>query len=152
MRGLTLRATLVLVALALGLAFSVGALAGGGSSATKPAEGGPGVVTSTPGTAPDPQLSAARTVPALRDPQRPRERPLRVATPERVEGPAARPAPTLARPPVVRDAPATPTPTAVPRRPAPAPRLVAPAPRSTPEPTATAAPEPTGEFDTTGEP
>ena len=64
---LTLEATLVLVAVALGLAFAVQVLVAGGVPATMPtAQRVPALVQSIPGSAMDLELRAAQTVPALR--------------------------------------------------------------------------------------
>ena len=153
--GLTPRATVLLVAVAFGVAFCVQALLGGGSSPARPAEAKQQVAadasTDTPAAQPSVRLVAAGTVPALRDPRKPRKR--RARKPKRTVRKVVRVAPRVTPAPVVPTATAQPVPTA-------APRYIPPAPRRTPAPTP-AAPKPTpppastppdsGEFDTTGE-
>jgi hypothetical protein len=141
---LSLRATVVLVALAFGLSLAVQALLSGGSSAAAP--GADRSVTAfsaaEAGAAPDLELDPAGTVPALREPRQPRKR----RAPSRTRTRAA-----VTPPPV---ATATPVVTATPAPPAPTPfsRSVAPAPRSTPKPApAPTSPPPSGEFDTSGD-
>jgi hypothetical protein len=148
---LTLRTTLVLAAVVLGLAFAVGALAGGGASVAKPtAKRGPGLATSTPVPVADLTLTAAGTVPVLRaPPQRPKRR-MRARKPAPIASRSVTTAPTPA--PVASAEPVRPTPTAAPRQVAPVPPRVAPAPKPKPEPTPAATPETSGDFDTTGEP
>jgi hypothetical protein len=148
---LTLRTTLVLAAVALGVAFGVGALADGRASVAKPtAKRGPVPATSTPVPVVDLTLTAAGTVPVLRAPPQRRERRMRARRPARIASPSVTPAPTPA--PVVPAETASPTPTAAPPQVAPAPPAVAPAPKPKPLPTPAATPESSGEFDTTGEP
>jgi hypothetical protein len=152
--GLSLRTTVLLVALAFGLTFAIHALLDAGSSTAKPAarRDAPAFVASAPGAETDLALAGAVSVPALRDARMPREKHARRKAVESV-GTAAPPAPR----PVISAAPVPPAPTPAPRYVVPAPRYVAPRappkPRSTPEPETTAAPAPSsGEFDTTGEP
>lgn len=144
-RGLTLGATVLLAALALGVAFAVALLL-----TAKPApERGPAMVTAPRGPAIDLRMAAAATLPALRRPK-PRKRRVR-PTPRRVQlkrrvVSVATAVPTPAPPPR-----STPAPRPAPRPAAPTPRRVAtpaPTPRATPIPP----PEPSGDFDTTGEP
>lgn len=151
---LTFRATLVLVAIALGLAFAIGTLGGGSSGAKPTAKSGPGPVMSPLRAGVELSLPAARPVPALRHPQQPRKRRVRPRTPTRIESASVEAAPKLAQAPVVRGAPISPTPTAAPRYIAPTPHRVAPTPvpKHKPEPTAISTPPDSGEFDTSGEP
>ena len=150
---LTFQAALVLVAVALGLAFGAAVLAGAGGSAAKPnAERGPALVQSTPGSAMD-LLTAARAVPALRVP---RKESLQPQAPARIGSRSVTPALTLVARPVAPVQSARPAPTAVPRAlPAPNPN---PKPKPQPEPKLKPAPAPvstpgsSGDFDTTGEP
>ena len=110
---LTLQATLVLVAVALGLAFGGAVLVGGGASAAKPiAKRGPALVRSMPGPAMDLGLTAARAVPALRAS---RKGPVQPRRPTRVTKRSVTPALTLVSAPVAPAESARPTPTAVPR-------------------------------------
>jgi hypothetical protein len=147
---LTFQATLVLVAVALGLAFGIQVLVGGGASAAKPtAKRGPALVQSTPASAMDPELTAARAVPALRAPRTGRVQPRR---PTRIAGRSVTPALTLVSTSVAPAGSARPTPTAVPRDVTPPPPRVVPAPKPEPEPTPFSTPESSGDFDTTGEP
>jgi hypothetical protein len=150
---LTFRATLVVVAIALGLAFAIGMLGEGTSAAMPTAKSGPRPVMSAPGAEIELSLTAAMTVPALRHPKQARKR-ARLRKPVRVESAAVEAAAKLAQVPVIRVPPISPTPTATPRYVAPAPQRVAPAPapEAKPEPTATATPPASGEFDTLGEP
>lgn len=145
---LTLEATLVLVAIALGLAFGAAALVGGGASAVKPiATRAAAPVRSTPPPAMELGLTAARAVPALRAP---RKGPVKARTPIGVAKRSA--AMTLISAPIAPAESAHPTPTAVPRAVrTPAPR-VTPAPTPKPESTPFTSPDSSGEFDTTGEP
>ena len=141
---LTVRATLVLVAFAFGVAFAIQPLLGGESSAERPTvQDRPRVVTDAPG--PDVALSlAARQVPALRDARRKKKRPVRAA-------PTV--APTTTSTPTPPAATASPTPSPAPPAPPvppPTPRPTPAAPEPTPAPTST--PPDSGEFDTTGEP
>ena len=136
---LTFQATLVLVAVALGLAFGAAVLVGRGASAAKPtAKRGSALVQRTPGSAVDLGLTAAQPVPALRVPRQDRVQP---RMPAPIATRPVTPARTLVSAPVSPAESARPTPTAVPR--------VVPAPKPRPEPTPT--PESSGDFDTTGE-
>jgi hypothetical protein len=150
--GLTRIAALVLAALAFGLTFAIQAL-GGGSADPKPvAQRAREPVASNPAPGADLSLTAARAVPALRNPRQRRVRARR--KPARRKRRAVRkvvtPAPT-ADPVAVPDT--APAPTATPRYiPTPAPRYVAPAPRPRPKPAPTSAPEPSGDFDSAPEP
>jgi len=147
---LTLEATLVLVAVALGLAFGAAVLMGGGASAAKPsAKRAPAFVRETPAPVMDLGLTAARAVPALRAS---RSRGLQPRRPGGVTRRSVAPAVELISAPVVPTGSARPTPTAVRREVArPSPR-VAPAPTPKPAPTPIGTPESSGDFDTTGEP
>ena len=152
---LTFQAALVLVAIALGLAFGAAVLAGAGGSAAKPnAERGPALVQRTPASAMD-LLTAARAVPALRAPHKGR---VQLQRPTRIARHSVTPALTLASTPASPAESARPTPTAVTRDVAPPPQRAFPAPTPKPEPTPTSTPESpsdldtTGDFDTTGEP
>jgi hypothetical protein len=148
---LTSQATLVLVAVSLGLAFGVVVLVGGGASAAKPtAERGPALVQSTPGSAMD-LLTAARAVPALRASRAPRKGSVQPRRPTRIARRSVTPELTLVSAPVSPAESARPTPTAVPRDVAPAPPRAVPAPKPKPEPTPTSTPESSGDFDTTGD-
>ena len=149
--GLTLRSTLLVAALAFGLAFTIQALmGGGGTSAAKPAatRSAPEPVADVPGAEPDLRLAAGKAVPALRNPRKPRKprkRRVRVSKPQPRVQPAPTPTRAMSAPTVV------PTPTAAPRYIPPAPRQPTPkppAPKPTPAPTS---PPPSGEFDTTGD-
>lgn len=152
-RGLTLGATILLAALALGLAFAVDLLL-----TTKPAaEPVPAMVTAPRGPAIDLTMASAVTLPALRRPE-PRVRRARPA--HRRARPKRRPVPVPRAAPVPAPAPA-PTPAPTPRStpaPRPAPRPLAPTPRPvvrpapTPRATPIPSPEPSGEFDSTGNP
>jgi hypothetical protein len=150
--GLSLRTTVLLVALAFGLTFAVQALLGGGSSAAKPAakQRVSGFVADAPGATPDLRLVAAGTVPALRDPRKPevhKRKPARKK--KRAVRKVVKAAPKFTPAPVMR-APVRPTPTAAPRYIPPAPRRSTPAPKpAAPKPTPT---PPSGDFDTSGEP
>ena len=138
---LTVRATLVLVAFAFGVAFAIHPLVGGSAEPT--VQDRPGVVTDAPGPDVAVSLAAARQVPALRDARR-KKRPVRAA-------PTV--APTATSTPTPPAATASPTPTTAPPAPPappPAPRPTPAAPEPTPAPTST--PPDSGEFDTTGEP
>lgn len=149
----TRRAALVLIALAFGLAFAVQAFAGS-SPAPKRATTTP-VTTNEPGPEADLSLAAATRVPALRDPIKPKPKPK--PKPRKKPRPAPKPAPRTAPTAPMMAAPTPqPTPVATPRyvpTRVPTPRYVpprrTPAPRSTPAPTP---PEPSGDFDTTGDP
>ena len=145
---LTLRATLVLAAVAFGAASAIQAWLSGDSSAAKPAVAdAPGPVTNAPGPKIAKPLAAAGQIPALRDARKPP--PVRRVV-------AA--APTVIPTPVVPAATMSPTPTASPPVTPPAPpRYIPPAPSPepvTPErtPAPTSTPPDSGEFDTTGEP
>ncbi len=145
--GLSLRSTLLLVALAFGLAFATQALLSGGSSAAKPAakQSARGFVTNAPGPRVALSLAAARKVPALRDAARKRKPSVRRVV---------QAAPTVTPTPVMPAATMSPTPTATPPYIPPAPPRVAPKPVPTPKPTPppTSTPPDSGEFDSTGEP
>jgi hypothetical protein len=151
---LTLRTTLLLAALAFGLTFGTQALMGGGASAAKPAatQSAPEPVVDAPGAEADLRLAAAGTVPALRDPRRPRKRRVRARKPARKTRPSVQRTPKVSPPPMTPAPTAQPVPTAAPRYVPPAPRRVTPkpaAPKPTPAPTSP--PPPSGEFDTTGD-
>jgi hypothetical protein len=147
---LSLRSTLLLVALAFGVTFAIQALLGGGSSAAEPAakHSVRGVVASAPTAEPDLSLAAAGTVPTLRDPRKP----------ARKKKPSVRKvvkaAPKVAPAPVMPAAAMSPTPTAAPPYIPPAPRRVAPkpAPKPKPKPVPTSTPPDSGEFDSSDEP
>jgi hypothetical protein len=147
-KRLSLRATVVLVALAFGLALAVQALLSGGSSAAAPVaqRSADGLLAEAPAAAaPDLTVPAAAAVPALREPRarrKPKPKPKRRRVRE-----AATPAPVVTAAPVVTP---TPTPTPTPPTATPVPRAVQPAPRSTPTPAPTS-PPPEGDFDTTGD-
>jgi hypothetical protein len=147
---LTFEATLVVVAVALGLAFGAAVLVGGDGSAAKPsATRGPASVGNTPGPAMDLGLTAARAVPALRASRKGRMQP---RTPTRIARQSVTPLVTLISAPVVPATSARPTPTAVPRPVASPPPPVVPAPKQEPESTPVPSPDSSGDFDTTGEP
>ena len=155
---LTFRTTLVLVALALGLAFAIGMSGDGGSTAAKPtaeSRPGPGLVTSAPGSEADVKLTAPRTIAALRDRQLPRGRRARARKPGGVVSPSVTATPAPDQAPVM---PVSPTPTATPLYAAPEPPRAAPTPAPEPKPKREPKPKPTptsptsGEFDTIGEP
>ena len=135
-RGLSQRTALLLVALAFGAAFAVRALPRSGSSTEPASKKG----TAAGLAARDLRLAAAATVPALRQPRKPRTRTaevvLTVGTPASV--PSVQPVGTATVDPI-------PTVTAQPT----APRYVPPAPPP-PRPSPTVAP-PSGEFDTSGD-
>lgn len=143
---LTVRATLVLVAFAFGVAFAIQPLLGGESSAEQPTvQDRAGVVTDAPGPDLALSLAAARQVPALRDAGR-KKRPVRAA-------PTVAPTATSTPTPPAATATASPTPTTAPPAPPappPTPRPTPAAPEPTPAPTST--PPDSGEFDTSGEP
>jgi hypothetical protein len=140
-RGLTPRATLLLAALALVVAF-VATLT---MSADPAPKGTPAIHSAPRGPAVVLRLAAA-TVPKPRLAPKPRP-PRRRARPVPPAATVATPQPTVAAP-VRRE-----TPQPEPRRVVPPRRYVPPPPVSTPRPTpvATPMPEPEGEFDTTGE-
>ena len=155
--GLTPRVTGLLVALAFGVAFCAQALLGGGSTPARPAEpkqrASATVVPDAPAAQPDLRLVAAGTVPALREPRKPRRR--RARKPKRTARKVVRAAPTVQPAPATATATPTPEPVATA-----APRYTPPAPRQTPAPTLKpVAPKPTapptppesGEFDLTGD-
>jgi outer membrane biosynthesis protein TonB len=156
---LSLRSSLLLVALAFGLAFAIQALVNDGSPTTNPAanESPHGSVASAPGAEPDASLAGAAKVPALRDARTIAARKQKPSVRRVVQA-----APTAAPAPVEPTATASPTPTAAPPYVPPAPRPVVPnpvpKPKSTPAPTTVPKPAPTstppdsGEFDTYGEP
>ena len=136
----TPRITVVLVSLAFSVAFGLQAL--GHSAAPKAAvKSEPSLTAERSGPRPDLSLASARSVPALRDPIKPKPKPK--------PKPKKRHVVVVAPPPVHVVATPTPTPVATP-----APRYVPPAPRyvppkPTPKPKPTPAP-PSGEFDTSG--
>jgi outer membrane biosynthesis protein TonB len=141
---LTVRATLVLVAFAFGVAFAIQPLQGGESSAEQPTvQDRAGVVTDAPGPDVALSLGAARQVPALRDARR-KKRPVRAAP---TVAPTATSTPT---PPAATASPTPATAPPAPPAPPPTPRPTPAAPEPTPAPTST--PPDSGEFDTTGEP
>jgi hypothetical protein len=148
-RRVTLRATLVLVALAFVAASTIQARLSGDLSAAKPAvRDPPGFVTNAPGLKVAKSLAAAGQVPALRGARK------KMPSVRRVVATAPAVIPT----PVVPAATISPTPTASPPVTPPAPpSYVPPAPSpepATPEgtPAPTSTPPDSGEFDTTGEP
>jgi len=144
----TRRTALILIAAAFCLALAVQAFAGGSSTPQRVVQAKDAALAEQPGPAADLALKATPRIPALRNPikpkpkrkpkPKPKKRPKAVAAPvPRAMAPAATPTPTpLATPQYV------PTP-------APTPRYIPP--RRTPAPTATPPPEPSGDFDTTGE-
>jgi hypothetical protein len=147
---LTLPATLVLVAVALGLAFGGAVLVGTGGSRAKPTTAqAPALVQHAPESAIALELKVGPAVPALRVA---REAKARLERSTGVAPGAATRALTVASAPVVPAGSAQPTPTAVPRDVAPAPRRVVAPPEPTPLPTPAPTPESAGDFDTTGEP
>jgi hypothetical protein len=156
--GLTPRTTAVLVALVFGLAFSIQAIPGGGSSPKPPAAAKgsvAGAVASDVGAAqPDLRLVAAGAVPALREPRKPRKpRKRHVRKPKRSVRQVAPVTPTFTPEPTATPEPvATAAPRYIPPAPAPAPRQT-PAPIQKPAatPAPTTAPPDSGVFDTSGE-
>ena len=145
---LTLPATLVLVAVVLGLAAGGAVLVGtGGSRAKPPTARGPALAQRAPEPAIDPELTAP-AVPALRVA---REAKARLQRSTGIARSAATRALTVASAPVLPARTARPTPTAVPRDVVPPPRRVVAPPKPTPVPTPAATPESAGAFDTTGE-
>ncbi len=156
--GLSLRTTVVMVAVAFGLTFAVQALLGGGSPAARPAakQSVARLVADTPGAAPDLRLVAAATVPALREPKQPPKRKVRARKPKRSVRRFVKVAPRPTPAPIMPAATVEPTPTPTPRYVPPAPRYITPAPRPQPTlpkstPVPTSAP-PSGAFDTSGDP
>ena len=148
--GLTFQATLVVIVVALGLAFGVQVLVGAGASAGKPeARQRPALVQSTPGAAIE-LLTAARAVPALRASRAPQEGRVQPRRPTPVARRSVTPTLALVAAPVSPAESARPTPTVAPRDIALSPPRVAPAPKPKPEPTPTSTPESRGGFDTTG--
>jgi hypothetical protein len=144
--GLSLRATILLVALAFGLTFAVQALLGGGSPAAKPAakQSAARFVADTPGATPDLRLVAAATVPALREPKQPPKRKVRPPKPTRSVRRFVKVAPRPTPAPIMPAATVQPTPI-------PTPQYVAPAPQHiTPKPVPTSAPPASGKFDNSG--
>jgi hypothetical protein len=144
--GLSARATVILVALAFGAAFTLQALLTAGSSAAKPVgkASAPVVAAVVPVVEPDLSLAAAGAVPALRDPRKPvrhKKKPARKVGRKKVA-----PAPAAEVQPV-----ATPTPTPRYTPPVAQPIRKPAAPKAKPKPTPKATPEPAGEFDTSGE-
>jgi len=147
---LTLPATLVLVAVALGLAFGAAVLVGTGGSRAKPTTArAPALVQNAPDSAIALELKAGPAVPALRVA---REAKARLERSTAIAPSAATRALTVASAPVVPAGSVQPTPTAVPRAVAPTPRRVVAPPKPTPIPTPAPTPESAGDFDTTGEP
>lgn len=158
---LTPRVTVLVVSVLFSVAFGWQAL--GHSSAPKAAERAtPSPLVEPPGPAPHLALSAARPLPALRHPRtspkrepKPKPKPKHrhiVAAPRPAPATAA-PAPTATRRPTATPAPrpvVAPVPHYDPPVVAPAPHYVPPA--RTPAPTPEATPEPSGSFDTSGEP
>jgi len=146
---LTLRATVVLVALAFGAAFTIQALLGGDSSAAKrAAKDTRGFVTTAPGLKVAKSLTAVGQVAPLRDARRatPSVRSVVLAAPSVTPTPVM-PAATMSPTPTASPPP---TPPAPPRSIPPAPSPKPAVPERTPAPTST--PPDSGEFDTTGEP
>jgi hypothetical protein len=154
---LTLPATLLLVGVALGLAFGVQVLVGARASTASPsAKRAPALVQSRLGSAAAVGLSAAWAVPELRAP---RPSAARTARSARITKSSVSPSVSLVSVPVTQTAPKRPTPhvTPAPRNVVRAPNPIR-APNPTPQPTPVATPEPshsfdsgTGDFDSTGE-
>jgi hypothetical protein len=137
---LTPRITVVLASLVFGLALCVQMLSRS-SAPNAVVEMHAGLAAENPGPRPDLSLTATRSVPALRDPRKPR-----VRKPKKRHVVLAAPEPAPIR---VVPSP-TPAATAAPRVvPTPAPSYVAPKPRPGPTPAPTP-PEPSGSFDTSG--
>ena len=148
---LSLRSTLLLIALAFGLAFAIQVLLGDASSAAKPAakQSAPGFVTNAPGPRVALSQAAAGKVPALRDARKKVARKRKPSVRRVVQA-----APTVTPTPVMPAATMSPTPTATPPYILPAPPRMAPkpVPTPTPKPPPTSTPPDSGEFDSTGEP
>jgi len=142
----TRRTALVLLVLAFVAAFTVAANAGD-SPATKPAATRSAPLAEESGKAADLSLTAAETVPPLRDPIKPKPKP----TPKHKPKPRVTPAPVMTAPTATPTPAWTPTPTATPQYVAPAPRYVPPRRTATPKPAPTAPPEPSGDFDSSGD-
>ena len=143
---LTPRVTVLLVVLAFSMAFGLQAL--GKSAAPKAAVGARAASNvEQPGPRPELSLTAAHSVPALRDPRKPKPKPKPKRKPKRHVVPAPEPAVVVAKP----TATPTPTPASTPTYiPTPAaPRYVPPA--RTPAPTPKSTPEPAGDFDSSGD-
>ena len=167
--GLSARATLLLVALALGWAFAVQALVSGWSSVREPAAVPSTLAPVADAPVAQPHLRPAGPDPALREARRPRRQQAHRRKPQRRVRKTVKAARTVQPAPVTPAATVQPTPTASPHyippappRRTPAAELTPAAPKPTPaapKPTP-AAPKPTpaptssppsGEFDTTGE-
>lgn len=150
---LSLRATLVMVGLAFGVAFVIQALLAAGSSAAKPAarQSAPAPKAVVPATEPDLALAAAGRVPALQDPRKPARRKKKPSVRT-----AVKKAPKADPPPVVSATPVPPAPTATPRYTPPAPQRSTPkpkpaAPKPKPKPAPTSTPQTSGGFDSSGD-
>jgi hypothetical protein len=138
-RRLTLRATVVLVSLLFSVCFTL-QLLGRSSSPRAAMRATQSPLVERPGAAPKLSLVAAKRVPALRDPRKPKPKP----KPTRHKVVAApKPPPVQATPTATASPIPTPAATA-----APTPRYVPPA--RTPAPTPKATPAPSGSFDTSG--
>ena len=140
---LTPRVTVLLVVLAFSMAFGLQAL--GKSAAPKAAVGARAAHVEQPGPRPELSLTSADSVPALRDPRKPKPKPKPKRKPKRhvvvAPEPVVRPFATPTATPTPAPTPAyVPTPAA--------PRYVPPA--RTPAPTPKSTPEPAGDFDTSG--
>jgi hypothetical protein len=153
--NLSRRATLLLLGVAFGLTFTVQMLLSDGASPTEPKakRSARAAVAGAPAAEPELRLAAAGTVPALREPRRPRmprkPRPKRTPAPKVVAA-----EPTVEPEPLPPAATVQPTPTAAPRYipPRPQPQRKPAAPKPTPAPTPVpTAPPPSGDFDTSGE-
>ena len=156
---LSLRSTLLLVALAFGLAFAIQALLSGGSPTANPAanESRTGPSASAPAAEPDPSLAVAAKVPALRDARKHAARKQKPLRPQgRAGGAYGRPGASRAHRDHEPDAdrrpaPSPPAPRPVVPKPVPTPKPT-PAPTTVPMPAPTSTPSDSGEFDTNGEP
>ena len=151
-RQVTLRTTLVLIATAFCLALAVQAFTGRSSAPKRVATADAATLAEQPGPQVDLALSATPRVPALQNPIKPKPKPKPKKKRKRKPKPArvAAPAPVVSVP----TATATPDPTPVPTpRYVPTPRpYVPPARTPAPKPKPPATPEPSGDFDTSGEP
>jgi outer membrane biosynthesis protein TonB len=140
---LTPRVTVLLVVLAFSMAFGLQAL--GKSAAPKAAvDARAASNVEQPGPRPELSLTSADSVPALRDPRKPKPKPKPKRKPKRHVVARPEPAVRVVATPTATPAPA---PTSVPT-PA-APRYVPPA--RTPAPTPKSTPEPAGDFDSSGD-
>ncbi len=142
---LSRRGILLLLGVTFGLTFSVQLLLSDGSSAPqrKAARDVRASVGSAPAAAPKLRLVAAGTVPALREPRRPRKPRRKATAPVRK---VVKAAPTVQpEPPTVQPAPIA-APRYIPPRPQPTAKPAAPK-QPTPAP---AAPAPSGDFDSSG--